>query len=59
MQISECVVGSDTANTHSVVLPSFFQPSKGIVIVTSSGEHARDLEGRLFGVLLDQFGQIL
>jgi len=57
MQIPECVVGRDVGKSRFVVLKRPLQPFKSMVIVTSPGEHARNLEGRFLCVFLDQFCQ--
>ena len=59
MQIPEYVVTREASKKRFVVLPCLFQPFKGRVIVTSPGEHGRDIERCYICVFIDQFGQKL
>ena len=58
-QIPEYVVTRDATKSRFVVLLCLFQPFKGMVIVTSPGEHGRDTERCYIYVFFDQFGQKL
>ena len=57
MQIPESVGRRDIGKTILAGLTCSVQPRKGVVIVTSPGEHTGNLVGRFVCVVFNQFGQ--